>query len=274
MDIADSTRIKYDRLMKNMKHLEDFSDREATMEFMEEQTVQMRRSYLLALVNHLKCIDDREDDYKYYRKICRDICLEDSLNRVKRAPTEREKSSYISWSEVLRIRSIREGLKDRSNGDYMMYVIVCLYTYIPPQRGQVYYNCYIDKDVEGSNLIDLNVGKLFVRCHKTSKVYDTITINLPTGLIEVLIEYKSKCIDGRLLSTSTGRVVSNVSFNGMMERIFGSGISTNMLRKIYVTNMLADDVNMDIRKDIAKKMGHSVSTQALIYNKIGIKKEA
>jgi hypothetical protein len=74
-----------------------------------------------------------------------------------------------------------------------------------------------------------------------------------------------------LLSTTTGRPVSEVSFNKLMTNIFGKGISTNMMRKIYVTDKLEnEELSIAERKELAHIMGHNISTQEFMYNKIGI----
>lgn len=271
MELSHKTRMKYNHLISNMKDLGDFSNRELIMSFLDSQTFHMKRNYLLALIDYLK--KDGGNDYKYYRNIARNVCMEDTLKRVKRAPTEDEKSNYISWKQILDIRSVREELKTRSNSDHMLYIITCLYTYIPPQRGQVYYNCYIDRDVEGSNLIDLNKKELVVREHKTMKAYGNIIIELPDELVRILEEYKplSNKNNYRLLSTTTGRPVSEVSFNKLMTNIFGKGISTNMMRKIYVTDKLEnEELSIAERKELAHIMGHNISTQEFMYNKVGI----
>ena len=50
MELAKSTRMKYNHLMSNLKDLGDFSNRELVMSFLDSQTFHMKRNYLLALV--------------------------------------------------------------------------------------------------------------------------------------------------------------------------------------------------------------------------------
>ena len=261
MSLAERTTRKYAHLMSKLSNW-DLSDIESVMTFLDAQSVFMRRDYLLAIVNH-------NPDCKFYRKILRDFCLAETLSRVKRQMTEGERDNFMTWAEVIAIRECRKELKDRSDGDHMIYVLLCLYTMLPPQRGQVYYNCWIDKDVKGANLLDLDGRRLVVRAYKTMKTYGDIVIELPDELVKVLIEWKPKCLaDGRLLSTSTGRAVSESSFTHLMYTIFGQKVSTNMIRKIYVTNALKnEEISIDDRREMARLMGHSISTQEFMYNK-------
>lgn len=280
--LSCSTEKNYKNLWKKVCEENIMTEgRGAVVEFLDRHTYYMKRNYLLAIYHFLKDEEFRkelgvsEEDFLYYRKLMRDICLEDTLSRVKRDITENESENYISWDHVLRIRNIRKEMKDRkgrpSQGNHMMYIITCLYTYLPPQRGQVFYNCYIDKDIEGANMIDLSCGKLIVREHKVKKAYGTIELELGEELVEILREYKNKwlgCDGGRLLSTDQGKEVSESSFNRMMNNIFGNGISTNMLRKIYVSHMVGGGgMTIDERKKLAKNMGHSINTQEYMYHK-------
>ena len=52
----------------------------------------------------------------------------------------------------------------------------------------------------------------------------------------------------------------------ILNKIFGKKISTSMLRHMYLTNVYRDVPKINQMQDLAKEMGHSVST-ALEYVK-------
>lgn len=236
--------------------------------FLEKQTYFMRRHYLLAICHYRKDCPDIET----YRALLRNICLEDNLARVKRPPTKREKENFMKWEDIIKLRNQRWEAVYHSYGDHMIYVLLCLYTMIVPQRGQVYYNCYLDKDVEGSNFINLTTKVLVVREHKTKKTYGEIVLPICPELYDILKVYKEQWYKeegGLLLKTSTGLAYNDSGFAKLMNTIFGKNISTNMLRKIYISSNV-NIMDIDSRKQLASQMGHSVTTQEFMYNKKGI----
>ena len=56
-------------------------------------------------------------------------------------------------------------------------------------------------------------------------------------------------------------------FTSFIHSIFDKNISTDMLRKIYISHRVKEGITMEERKRIADIMGHSVLTQEFMYNK-------
>jgi hypothetical protein len=45
-------------------------------------------------------------------------------------------------------------------------------------------------------------------------------------------------------------------------------ISTQMLRKMFVSHAVSQNVSVDVRKTMARTMGHSIATQELTYTRL------
>lgn len=261
--LAKLTRTTYERFISNLKGVE-LSDRKTVLDFLGNQTPSMKRMYLMAIIDKIK--DNKDTDtYEFYREMAREASVIDKFDRINRPMTEGEKANFIGWNQVIKLRDSRKERIGQSDYDHMMYVVLCLYTMLPPQRGQVYYNCYINRDVDGSNAIEIRDGRsmLVVRQHKTMRAYGEILLDINNELRDVLMQWYPRCIDGKLLSCG-----SSTAFTNLMYNIFGQKISTDMLRKIYVTeNVRNGNLSIIEREALARKMGHSLSTQEFMYNK-------
>ena len=215
-----------------------------------------------------------------YGKLAREYRIKDSKMRKDRSATAKERETLLDWPDILQIKKCyKKCLEDKFCTDemteleykrwYMKYVALSLFTMIPPQRGQVFYNCYIDKDISGSNIIDTDKSELKIRNEKTTKTYGTRIIPLPKELNNIIKEWKKIAGPPYLLMPSTkNEKLSSPAWTQFMNSIFKRDMSTDMLRKIYVSYMIGEKgINPDERKQLAEDMGHSLSVQQHMYNK-------
>jgi hypothetical protein len=216
-----------------------------------------------------------------YGKMARHTRIKDLKERQGRPITEAEEDAFIPWSEIINIRTqYKKQVNDKKYVEtltdleyqrlFMRYLVLCLYTYIPPQRGQVYFNCYIDKKIKGSNHIDTKSGILHITEHKTMRSYGDRKIQLPTALIQLIKDWKTitNCRSSLLLCNSQGEMMSTQSYTQLLNSIFESGMSTDMIRKVYTSHMINDiGISEKQRVELALLMGHSRSVQESFYNK-------
>lgn len=216
-----------------------------------------------------------------YGRVARHTRILDLKERIGRKVTINEQEDFIPWSEIINIRTeYRKMVNDKKYVEvltdleyqrlFMKYLVLCLFTMIPPQRGQIYFNCYVDKNKKGKNYIDTKTGILHIREHKTQKSYGDRAIKLPAPLINLIKQWKTitNCKEGLLLCNSQGYAISTQGFTQFLNTIFESGISTDMIRKIYITHMVNDiKINEEQREKLAHLMGHSRSVQEGFYNK-------
>lgn len=244
-------------------------------------SITSRKIITIAAVMILKAAKAPQSLIDVYGKLARDYRIKDTKMRKDRAPTSRERGSMLDWPDIIAVRECyKKCLKDKAcvaemtsleyRRWYMKYVTLCLFTMIPPQRGQVFYNCYIDIDVKGSNMIDTKKSLLIVKHEKTTKSYGVRRIVLPTALNSIIKDWKEVVAeDGYLLMPNAkGNMMSSPAWTQFMNSIFQRDMSTDMLRKIYVSYMITEKgISIDERQKLADIMGHSVLMQQHSYFK-------
>lgn len=244
--------------------------REDVSRYLNNLSMANKKLTSVAIVKHLKDNNVDQDTIDYFGVIARDTRVEDTIMRTKRDATVDEKENYMSWEDILELREdynnkIKTGTA--KSRDEMKYVALCLFTMIPPQRGQVFYNCYIDREVPTANILKLDTKELIVREYKTKRLYGTKSIKLPQELVDVLTVWKPKCINNILLPNNKFKPMDTSTFTSFMYSIFKQNISTDMLRKIYVSYRIKKGITMEERKVLAEEMGHSVLVQEFNYVK-------
>lgn len=182
-------------------------------------------------------------------------------------------------NELLHYSKIREKFNDyqkkiNDNTDiitWRKYVILALYSCLPPLRGEEYYNTYIKTYKKSDlnnyinkndfNFYDTTSGTLIIKKYKTEKIYGTRILKFPPRLKKIVnqwikIQKKDKLID-----------VSQQLFTETLFNIFEPyKISTSALRKIYISNFVKK-MDGKKRQELAYKMGHSLQAQEFIYKK-------
>lgn len=286
-ELFHSTTIQLDKIINNPKSVEDY---------LKNQTITTRKIISIALVMLLKSIQkcqlngDKEcktkitkDIIDTYGKIARQYRIEDYKHRFQRPLTQQEKEGNIGWEAIIKKREklnkmvhSPEFKKSNSMDDkifyFLQYLLLSLYTYIPPQRGQVYYSALIDppSNKRNTNYIDTANKEIVIKEHKTKKSFGTRTIALPQPLLKVIKEWQriNPCYDYHLICNNNNEKMSAQSYTTFLNKIFDKPISTDQLRKLYVTNIIKTrELTKDEIKDLAKSLGHSVTTLKHYYIK-------
>lgn len=223
--------------------------------------------------------------------------LFEKINKVARdaqkyaAPTEHEENNLIDWNLVIELYDIhREKIeKIRKYGlrelrKYQKYMILALYTMIPPLRGQEYLDAIILKVVDvpvnykriyeltHKNLFDIKNNKFIVRYHKTFDTHGVKVIDFNqqlSNIVEKWVELTGSQILIPNLDNNKefNEPMTQTALTELMFRIFAPNkISTSMLRKIYISEIIKY-MSPNERKKLAKIMGHTLESQEFIYNK-------
>lgn len=212
--------------------------------------------------------------------------------------TEKQDENWLSWEEVQGVKDVlREIALEFSNVKVLTpqqfevllaYVILCLYTEVPPRRNQDYMDMFVvseDKNDANKNYLDWSNKKFIFNHYKTAKKYgqQTITIESP-ALIEAITLYLKhhplnpspalkklpKNAEFKFLVYSDGSGLTAVnSITRILNKVFGGKhIGSSMLRHIY----LSSKYNIDEMKKDAEEMGHSLEQQKE-YMKTPVKEE-
>jgi len=261
-------------------------------------TVQSAQKNLTSAVLAFLKADARTPDnvietyQKFFDKLAKRI---DEDNKYKE-PTEKEEESFIPWKDILKVYKkyslIVKEYSDQQFSSYedkyvfLKYLLLTLYTTIPPLRGEEYVNSIIIKvksvgmyDIITQackcNLVDLTHNNLVISFYKTSKTHDVRIIPIPEGTVKVIkrwyeITNGNKYLIPNLQTPSAS--MSQSALSHLLQRVFKPyDISTSMLRKIYISEkMKTIHNNPKERKELAKIMGHTLATQEFIYNRFKI----
>ena len=237
-----------------------------------------KKSYIASVVSVLNYADMKQ--YKganmYYKSLLADIKKEFE-NKPKNEKTEKQEKNWMDWDEV---KKVWTDLKDRvdamtpeeiegsikSRKVYQAYVLLSLYVKAKPRRNQDYYEMKLDADnnmMKDFNYYRPNQSKFVFNVYKTSKTYNTDTMDVNETLQSILVKYikdfKLEDEDYLLFPEDTDRKSSSV-ITKELNKIFGKSVGSSMLRHSYITSELAPKIKE--LKEISEDMGHSTSTQA------------
>lgn len=245
-----------------------------------------KRNYIVSIVTLLSSIPNRNKQIDKLFNSYTTIMKQFNSNLKDRTDkTDTEKANWISKNDISLIyNNYSKGIssflnkKKLNNIEYNIlldYVILSLYTLIPPRRIVDYNDMYV---VKGSILPDAN-NKNYLICknqqfifnkYKTAGTYGTQIIDIPENLMDVLRLYikhnpgfKNNCF--KLIVKYDGEYPVNNFITRRLNCIFNKNVSVNMLRKVYLTSKYSNK-ETELETD-AKAMGTSVSTAQSNYIK-------
>ena len=112
--------------------------------------------------------------------------------------------------------------------------------------------------------------KFYFNAYKTASKYGEQIVPISPKLYYIIRKWK-QLNPGRewLLSTYDGKKLTASMLTQRLNRIFGKNVSVNMLRHIYISeNVLQDMPALKDLEKTAEEMGHSVETAITQYKKI------
>lgn len=193
------------------------------------------------------------------KKLSRAHSLEHNVNYMQaaRAGDRGEQS----WARVLAARDAFLRRAGDSPQELQQALLVQLYTELPPLRLADYKLLRFEDDGE-HNFVQLRPRpQLVIRRYKTAKAYGTNVLPLPPPLAAAVRRVRAE--PGRDSGRRQGFVFS-IDIEYHLRKLLGC--SVNMLRKLYVSDVLPSK-SAEERIEIAKRMGHSLSTQIHVYQR-------
>lgn len=186
------------------------------------------------------------------KKMSRTYAIRQNVDYMLR--TKQHDKKYVPWSEVLKRRDayIEKNKKSDSATIQQRILLLRLYTDLPPLRLTDYKQLRYDDD-GATNYIDGNT--LVFRCYKTSKKYGTNTVTIPARIARMIRKLQQDATSDRVFTIDIEYALR-----------IALQLTINTLRKIYVTDVLPTK-SAEARNDIAKIMGHSLSTQINVYQR-------
>lgn len=193
--------------------------------------------------------------------------------------TEREADNWLDWAKVLETREglakevadlpATGALTSKQWDTLQKYLILCLYTMIPPRRNLDYLEMVTaPKGKVEDTSVNYWVPKrrvfIFNR-YKTAKTHGAQELEVPEELAEVLERYmrhhplaKGARGNVRLLVKADGTpVTSGNAITRVLNRVFGRKVGSNLLRHSY----LSSKYDLEKMQEDAEAMGHTLEEQ-------------
>lgn len=203
------------------------------------------------------------------------------------APSQKQTTQYQSYTQFQEQYAQYLAEYNPENPKELKKALIGgFFYYLPPTRGQNVYTLKLLWDEDGEdrsvNHINMATSKIVMVDHKTVKQYGVLRESIPESLYDLIenwMELMGLQEGDWLLPNPRDRSthMSQASFSQFMAKEFGTGVQ--MLRNTFVSEYL-DQRQKDVaegrmsneefqaeRTDIAKKMGHHVSTQEFTYGK-------
>lgn len=268
--------------LKNLNFLKDVKTITDKLNHYKENT---KRGYYISITSVLsldKSTKAKQKLYDEYFKLMMEKNKELKKEEGTNQKTETQAENWIAWSEVeqkwdalkKKVETFKNNkeLSDHQYNTLLQYVVLSLYTCLPPRRNE-YQNMVVAKTATESsptdkNYYDVDNKRFIFNKYKTMKKEGQKIVPLPDALQTVLTTYikHHPLIKGKItkkfqpvsfLVYQDGTPLDKVnSITRVLNKIFGKKVGSSMLRHIYLSNKYGD-VNEEQKKD-ADVMGHSV----------------
>jgi hypothetical protein len=292
--IAESTATQYLQTLFKLNGSKPFNNLAFTKKFEDVQKIidtyapSTQGNQYMVLSSALSSFADKATYKKTYEH-WRDKMMES--RKAKSAEPEHEKTetqeeNWLTWEEVNKKKSaLKEDISSFVSTKHitptqfdklLQYVVLSLYTDIPPRRNADFLEMYVvkkwNKELDASkNYYDLSNHKFIFNRYKTAKTYGQQVFDVPNTeeapLQRILAEYikfhplsKGKGKEFKLLVKADGSNLNTVNaITRILNRVFGKKVGSSMLRHAYLTSKYGDTTK-EMEKE-AEAMGHSTAVQ-------------
>lgn len=258
--------------IKNINYLYDIDNINNKIKHLKPNT---QRSYIIAIVSLLACMNKSPKTPKKVKKLYDDYTkLMDEYNiNLKDQSKITEGTNIISNDDINKIYQKLKENKDKTKRAYQDYLILSLYTLLPPKRNLDYQLMkYIKKYNENlSNDFNYYDGNTFYfNNYKTRGTYKQQTTDVPEELKQIINHHikNNNINDNEFILRDFNKETEIKGNNGMtiiLNRIFGGKVGASMLRRSYLTNKYGN-LQEELKKDTAL-MSTSMDTASNNYIK-------
>jgi len=194
--------------------------------------------------------------------------------------THKEKENWISWNEVEKVYDnlkkevtplLRmDKLTKRQFTRLQDFVLLSMLTMIPPRRSLDMCELKIRNGDKDNNYVDFKKSKIHWNVYKTAKKYNEQVSDIPKDLMTILKNWlKKNPNDYMFVANDLKTKLSPPQITNRLNSIFGKHISVNMLRKIFITdNVLQNVPALKKLEETAAQMGHTLETAMQKYKKV------
>lgn len=219
-------------------------------------------SYWTAITAVLSIYPSKVKLYKQYQGIMIEKASQLKTELSKNEKTEQQEKSMISWESVLGVRDgLLKQIQESKNLDskkwngLLKYILIRLYTDIPPRRVQDYsymYVNFLEPNVldDEKNYYIVSTGEFIFNKYKTSKIYGEQRFKVPSILEDALMLYFESYFElfnphseFKLLVDFKGdNIHPTVGIGKLLNNAFNGPVGPTALRHIYVSEKFGKDL--------------------------------
>lgn len=204
------------------------------------------------------------------------IQKQESEKRTYAKPSQKEKDAKFEYSKISdKLKEIKKKIKYKKYQNitnYIKFLMLTMLKYLPPLRNEDYATSLIvtkDKpNLKEKNRLILSSKKWKITDFKTKKSIFEREFDVPDEIIQAIKRVREAFPDYKYVFskiTNVKKPASTQSVTNFLKRMLGGGVQ--LLRKIYISDMIDKGETAEERKKISNIMGHSAKTQILNYSK-------
>lgn len=229
-----------------------------------------RKSYLSAIFS---TFDDRS---KIPLILKNAINTEFALQKKKEDSQEltpEQEANYLPWKEIVKVQKQLKDKKDKSNTEWLEYLVVSLYTLTSPVRAD-YSEMFVRKSGKQSprhpkinSYVNITKPYFIFTDYKTADTYGKVAVPVPTALRKVINEWFEHLgvVPEYLLGSKYNPVVFSNLIRNIFKKYTEKSVGINLLRHAYITEYLPTLKTIKQKNEVARRMMHSKATQE-VYN--------
>lgn len=265
---------------QEIKSLAYLKNRKAMEEKIGEKAESTRPSYYSAILAAITPLKSYAGHATYYRK--RLLAVNESIKKAlaTHEKTEAQEKSMIPVEDINKRREelkralVNEPKTEKEWMGHLLYLVLSLYTLIPPRRNQDYLYMYAVKKEpkelsKERNYYVADKRQFIFNRYKTADTFGMMRLDIPESLAQVLTEYLK-----HYAQYQSGEPVPLIAFfdgrrpsekNGMtrlLNKAIGKKVGSTALRHIYLSDRYGNELERE--QEMARDrmaMAHGASTQ-------------
>jgi hypothetical protein len=271
MPFAENTIKRYNIALKKLEEagFEIKEEPAKVVAYLQENYTKYntRKSFLSAIYSTY-------EDSATIPKIYKDAMKKEfELQKVKEESQEltpEQDANYLSWKDITAVQKQLASKKDKTNTEWLEYLVVSLYTLTSPVRADygVMKIVKSGKDKSKFNLF-VNIKKPYFifRDYKTAERYGQVKVLAPKPLVKVITEWFEYInqIPEYLLGNTYNPIVLSNFIRRTFKKYTDKSVGINLIRHAYITEYFPTLKTIKDKKEVARRMMHSKNTQEL-YN--------
>ena len=281
-EVAETTATQYIKYLYSLNNQRPFTNltwmknKEFIDQRLKEFSLNTQKTMLACMVSVLSLYKDTGSYKKIYAHWYNEMQAKRDEKADSSEKSEKQAHNWLDWNVVVSHQQRLqddchkfENLRSLTPVQYehlLHYLVISLFTEIPPRRNQDYQFMMILKKYSGKesndfNYLSIDSQQFVFNKYKTANVHGQQIIDIPNKLMDIinlyLKFYPNKNKSYFLVDYNNKPILAVNAVTRILNRIFGKNVGVSMLRHIY----LSDKYNIDEMEEDAYKMGHTVDMQ-------------